>query len=85
MVVEVARYDERKTPISYEVLAFRCLISRPKNLIMRSRNQDQGKLLLSRKLVTFEGAVSRNVSRNVLYQQFPITRYKVRFYANIYQ
>ena len=41
-------------------------------------NQIRGKLLFFENYVTSEGAVS-----NVVYfQQLPITRYQVRFYAN---
>ena len=36
--------------------AFRCLISRPQNLTLRSQNQTHGKLLLSRKLFYFRGS-----------------------------
>ena len=66
-----------------ELCAFRCLISRPQVLNLRSRNQIRGKLLISRKLPHFrvEGAVSQNV---LYYQPLPITSYQVRFYANNY-
>ena len=36
--------------------AFYCFISRPQNLNLRSQNQIQGKLLLSRKLLHFRGS-----------------------------
>ena len=39
-----------------KVCAFRCLISIPQNLIMWSRNQNRGKLLLSWKLRYFRGS-----------------------------
>ena len=71
----------KKHPCHKKLCAFRCLISRPQNLILRSRNQIRGKLLLSRYCFTSEGAVSHNV---LYYQPLPITRYQVRFYANSY-
>ena len=65
--------------------AFRCLISGPQNLILRSRNRIQifeCKLHLSRKnYVISEGAVSHNV---LYYQQPSIACYQVSFYANYY-
>ena len=56
---------------------FRYLISRPQNLILSSWYQIGGKLLLCENYVTSEGAVSH-------YQQLPINRYQVRFYAKNY-
>jgi hypothetical protein len=71
---------ERKKYLCYTKLcAFRCLISGPQILNLRSRNQIRGKLLLSRKLPTSERAVSHNV---LYYEPLPITHYQVRFYAN---
>ena len=61
--------------------AFRCLISRPQNLILRSWNQIRGKYFFFENYNTSEGAVSHNV---LYYQSIPITRYQVRFYANNY-
>ena len=62
---------KEKTPLSHEVLN------------LRSQNQIHGKLLLSNleNYVTSQGAVSHNV---LYYQQLPITRHQVRFYANNY-
>ena len=72
---------ERKKPLSHEVVCFQMLDFETSNLILRSWNQIRGKLLLSRKVLHSEGAVSHNV---LYYQQHPITRYQVRFYANNY-
>ena len=49
--------NERKEHTCHTKLcAFRCLISRPQNLIPRSQNQFRGKLLLSPKLRYFRGS-----------------------------
>ena len=72
---------KEKTPLSHEVLAFRCLILRPQNLILRSQNQICGKLLLSRKLRYFKGS---RFSHVLYYQQLSIASYRVIFYANKY-
>ena len=68
----------KKHPCHKKLCAFRCLISRPQNLILRSRNQIRGKLLLSRYCFTSEGAVSHKV---LFYQQLSITHNQVRFFA----
>ena len=69
---------KEKNPLSHGVVCYRCLILRPKNLILRSQKQIRRKLLLSRKLCHFRAG-----SHNVLYYQpLPITRYQVGFYAN---
>ena len=47
---------EKKRPCHTQLCAFRCLISRPQILNLRSRNQIRGKLLLSRKLCYFRGS-----------------------------
>ena len=73
---------EEKHHCHTKLCAFRCFISGPKNLIMRSRNQIRGKLpFFSKTTFTREGAVSHNV---LYYQQLPITCYEVRFYASKY-
>ena len=72
---------EEKKPCHMKLCAFRCMISGPQNLILRSRNQIRGKLLLSRYCFTSEGAVSHNV---LYHQPLPITRYQVRFDADNY-
>ena len=61
--------------------AFRCLILRPQNLILRSWNQISGKLLLSRKLHVHERHFkgSRFSHCFILSPASPITRYQVRF------
>ena len=64
---------EKNTLGHTKLWAFRCLILRPKILNLMSQNQIRGKLLTL--------AVSHNV---LYYQQHPITRYQVRFYANNY-
>ena len=49
--------NERKQhPCYTKLCAFKCLISRPQILNLRSRNQIRGKLLLSRKLCHFRGS-----------------------------
>ena len=63
---------EERHPCHTKLCACRCLIL---------ENQIRGKLLLSRKLHYFRGVVSHNV---LFYQQLPITRYQVRFYAYNY-
>ena len=65
-----------KHPCHTKLCAFWCLISRPHILNLRSRNQIRGKLHISRKLCTSEGAVSYNV---LYYQPLPITRNQERF------
>ena len=47
---------KKKHPCHTKLCAFRCLISRPQILNLRSRNQIRGKLLLSRKLRHFRGS-----------------------------
>ena len=49
-------YERKKHPWHTKLCAFRCLISRPQVLNLRSRNQIRGKLLLSRKLCHFRGS-----------------------------
>ena len=49
-------YERKKHPCHTKLCAFRCLISRPQILNLRSRNQIRGKLLLSRKLRHFRGS-----------------------------
>ena len=65
---------KEKYPCHTKLCAFRCLISGPQILNLRSRNGIRGKLLLSQKL-RFEGAVSHSV---LYYQPLPITCYQVR-------
>ena len=59
--------------------AFRCLISRPQNLILRSRNQISGKLLLSRKLRYFRGSRFSLCFTPSASPHYSL--YQVRFYA----
>ena len=73
--------ERKKHTCHTKLCAFRRLISRPRNLILRSRNQIHRKVLLPQKLITSEGAVSHNV---FYYQQLSIARYQVTFYANNY-
>ena len=61
--------------------AFKCLISRPQNLILRFRSQICGKLLPSRKLRYFIGS---RFSQCFIPSTAPHNRYQVRFYANNY-
>ena len=49
-------YERKKHPCHTKLCAFRCLISRPQILNLRSQNQIRGKLLLSRKLRHFRGS-----------------------------
>ena len=74
--------ERKKHPRNTKFCAFRCWISGPQNLILRSRNEILGKFLLSRTLRYFRG--SRFSQCCILYQQLPITHYQVRFYANNY-
>ena len=48
---------KEKTHCHKKLCAFRCFISRPQILILRSLNQIRGKLLLSRKLRHFSGSL----------------------------
>ena len=48
--------ERKKHPCHTKLCAFRCLISRPQILNLRSRNQIRGKLLLSQKLCHFRGS-----------------------------
>ena len=48
--------ERKKYRCHMKLCAFRCLISRPQILNLRSRNQVRGKLLLSRKLHHFRGS-----------------------------
>ena len=72
---------KEKTPLSQKLCAFRCLISRPQYLILRSRNQFRGKFILSRKLHHFRGS---RFSQCFILSTSPITHYQVRIYANNY-
>ena len=49
-------YERKKHPCHTKLCAFRCLISRPHVLNLRSRNQIRGNLLLSPKLRHFRGS-----------------------------
>ena len=51
-------YERKKHPCHTKLCAFRCLISGPQILNLRSQNQIRGKLLLSRKLHHFRGSRS---------------------------
>ena len=72
---------KEKKPSHTKLCAFRCLISRPQNLILKSRNRIMENYFFLKNYVTSEGAVSHNV---LYHQPLPITRYQVRFYANNY-
>ena len=77
---------KEKTPLSHnghtKLRAFRCLISTPQILNLRSRNQIRREnYFFLENYVTSEGAVSHNV---LYYQPLPITRYQLRFYADNY-
>ena len=48
--------ERKKHPCHTKLCAFRCLISRPQILNLRSPNQICGKILLSRKLLHFRGS-----------------------------
>ena len=71
--------------------AFRCLISRTPNLILRSQNSKPNSEVtkskvwkitaFSKNYVTSEGAASHNV---LYYQTLPITCHQEGFYANNY-
>ena len=66
-----------------KLCVFRCLISKPQNQIMWSRNLIQilfvQNYFFLKNHITSEGAVSHNV---LYYQQLSIARYQVSFYAN---
>ena len=64
---------KEKTPLSHEVV---CFISRPRDLILRSRNQIRGKLFLSRKLLQRKPFLTMFILTAPHYS-FPST-----FYAN---
>ena len=72
---------ERKHPCHTKLCAFRCLISRPQILNLRSRNQVRGKLLLSRKLRHFRGS---RFSQCFILSTSPQPSDQVRFYADNY-
>ena len=68
--------ERKKTTLGHTKLcAFRCLISKPQTLNLRSQNPIRWKSLLSRKLHYFRGSCFSNV---LYYQQLPITRYQER-------
>ena len=71
----------KKHPCHTKLCAFRCLISRPQILNLRSQNQIRRKLLLSRKLRYFRGS---RFSQCFILSTSSYTRYLVRFYANNY-
>ena len=71
-----------KTPLSNEVGCFQMLdfeTSKYNSEVSKSNSWKITSFL--KNYVTSEGAISHNV---LYYQQLPITRYKVRFYANNY-
>ena len=70
----------KKYPCHKKLCAFRCLISRPQNLILIKIKFVENYFFLKNN-DTLEGAVSHNV---LYYQPLPITRYQVKFYANNY-
>ena len=49
-------YKRKKHPSHRKLCAFRCLISRPQILNLRSQNQISGNILLSQKLLHFRGS-----------------------------
>ena len=67
---------KEKHPCHTKLCAFRCLISKPQILNLRSQNQIRGKLLFLENYVTSEVAISQNV---LYYQPIPIICYQVRF------
>ena len=80
LVVEIAREGimEKKHACHAKLCVFRCLISRPKNLNLRSWNQSRGKLILSRKLRHF---MQRELFLNMFYtiNLFPLLVIKKGF------
>ena len=64
-----------------KLCAFRSFISRPQNLIRSLEIKFVENYFLLKNYVTSERAVSLSV---LYYQPLPITRYKIRFYANNY-
>ena len=71
-----------KTPLSHEVVCFRMLdfVTTTSNSEVSKSNSLENYFFLEN-YVTSEGAVSHNT---LYYQQLPITRYQVRFYAYTY-
>ena len=72
---------KEKHPCHTKLCAFRCLISRPQNLILILGIKFIENDFFFGNYVTSEGAVSHNV---LYYQTLPNTRCQVRFYANNY-
>ena len=72
---------KEKTPLSYKVVCFQMLDFETSKLILWSQNQICENYFFLENYVTSEGAVPHNV---LYYQQLPIARYQVRFYANNY-
>ena len=70
---------KEKTPLSHEVVCFQMLDFETSNSKSEVSKSNSWKITSFSK--TSEGAVSHNV---LYYQQLPITRYQVRFYANNY-
>ena len=66
--------ERKKHPCDTKLCAFRCLISRPQNLSLRSRNQIHGKLLLSRKLRHFRGSRFSHCFYNIDSSQLVVTQ-----------
>ena len=75
--------ERKKKTCHTKLCAFGCLISRPQNLNLRSRNQIRRKLMFLENNVTSEWANDHNV---LYFQSLPITRYQVRLYdINYYE
>ena len=68
-------YEIKKHPCQTKLCAFRCLISRPQVVNLRSWNQIRGKWLLSQKLRHFRGSSFSQCF--ILDQPLPITQYQV--------
>ena len=75
--------ERKKHPCHTKLCAFRCLISRPQIINLRSRNQIHENYFFLQNYVCYFRR-SRFSQCFIGYQPLPITRYQVRFYANNY-
>ena len=73
--------ERKKHPCHTKLCAFRCLIGRPQILVWGLEIKLVENYIFLENYTALEGAVSHNV---LYYQQLPITRYQVRFYAYNY-
>ena len=73
---------KEKTPSPHEVACFQMLDFETSKFNSKVSNSNSWKITsFAKTYVTSEGAVFHNV---LYYQQLPMNRYQVRFYANTY-